>query len=156
MLSYTLRYVSLTELVNVWQVGLWEPIHLCTCVSEEVRDGEGVALEVRSSYWFPLHSTFSNVTLNPLLRDLTLSILKETLTGGSPINPAFVHYSSIKRELNLVEGSDGSCFNIHFGLFEISHEPSINFRTDTFHFLFRSRHFWQTTVIITVLCTVFV
>ncbi len=78
-------------------------------MSEEGGDGEGADSEVRSSYFFPFHSTFSNVTLNPLLRDLTLSILKETLTGGSPIN--------------LVEGSDGSCFNIHLGLFDISHEP---------------------------------
>jgi hypothetical protein len=40
LLSYTLRYVSLTELVNVCQVGLRESMHLCTCVNEEGGDGE--------------------------------------------------------------------------------------------------------------------
>jgi len=39
LLSYKLRYASLTELVNVCQVGFREPIHLCTCVSEEGGDG---------------------------------------------------------------------------------------------------------------------
>jgi hypothetical protein len=40
-LSYTLRYVSLTELGHVSQFGLREPMHLCVCVSEEGGDGEG-------------------------------------------------------------------------------------------------------------------
>jgi hypothetical protein len=31
LLTYTLRHVSITELGNVFQVGLLEPIHLCTC-----------------------------------------------------------------------------------------------------------------------------
>jgi hypothetical protein len=44
--SYTLRYVSLAELGNVCQVGLREPIHLCTCVSEEGGDGEGAGSEL--------------------------------------------------------------------------------------------------------------
>jgi hypothetical protein len=61
LLSYTLRYVSLAELGNVCQVGLREPIHLCTCVvglrepihlctcvSEEGGDGEGVGSEAPS------------------------------------------------------------------------------------------------------------
>ena len=39
LLSYKLRYVSLTELDNVFQVGFREPMHLCTCVSEEGGDG---------------------------------------------------------------------------------------------------------------------
>ncbi len=45
LLSYTRRYVSLPELVNVYQVGLREPIHLCTCVSEEGGVGEGAGSE---------------------------------------------------------------------------------------------------------------
>ncbi len=48
LLSHTLRYVSLAELVNVYQVGLREPMHLCTCVSEEGGDGEGEGSEVSS------------------------------------------------------------------------------------------------------------
>jgi hypothetical protein len=39
LLSYTLRYVSLAELVNVFQVGLREPMHLCPFVNEEGGDG---------------------------------------------------------------------------------------------------------------------
>jgi hypothetical protein len=48
LLSYTLRYVSLSELVNVFQVRLREQIHLCTCVREEGGDGEGVDTEAPS------------------------------------------------------------------------------------------------------------
>ncbi len=46
LLSYTLRYVSLAELGNVCQVGLREPMYLCTCVNKEGGDGEGVGSEV--------------------------------------------------------------------------------------------------------------
>ncbi len=35
LLSYTLRYVSLAELGTLCRVGLRDPMHLCTCVSEE-------------------------------------------------------------------------------------------------------------------------
>jgi hypothetical protein len=45
LLSYTLRYVSLTKLGNVCQVGFREPIHLCTFVSEEGVGGEGAGSE---------------------------------------------------------------------------------------------------------------
>jgi len=48
LLSYTLRYVSLAELVHVCQFGLREPIHLCACVSEEGGDGEGAGSEAPS------------------------------------------------------------------------------------------------------------
>ena len=48
LLSYTLRYVSLTELDTLCQFGLREPIHLCACVSEEGGDGEGVVSEAQS------------------------------------------------------------------------------------------------------------
>ncbi len=41
LLSYTLRYVSVTELNNVCRVGLREPMYLCTYVSEEGGNGEG-------------------------------------------------------------------------------------------------------------------
>jgi hypothetical protein len=40
LFSYTLRYVSLAELVTLCRVGLRDPMHLCTCVSEEGGDGE--------------------------------------------------------------------------------------------------------------------
>ncbi len=48
LLSYTPRYVSLTELVNVCQVGLREQMYLCTCVSKEGEGGEGVGSETPS------------------------------------------------------------------------------------------------------------
>ncbi len=48
LLSYTLRYVSLTELVTVCQFGLREPIHLCACVNEEGGDGEDADSEASS------------------------------------------------------------------------------------------------------------
>jgi hypothetical protein len=46
LLSY--RYVSLTELVNVCQVGFRTPIHLCTCVSKEGGNGKGEDSEASS------------------------------------------------------------------------------------------------------------
>jgi hypothetical protein len=48
LLSYTLGYVSLAELGNVFQVGFREPIHLCTYVREEGGNGEGADSEVPS------------------------------------------------------------------------------------------------------------
>ena len=45
LLSYTLRYVSLTKLGTLCHVGLREPIHLCTSVSKEGGDGEGVVCQ---------------------------------------------------------------------------------------------------------------
>jgi hypothetical protein len=41
LLSYTLRYVSLTELGTLCRVGLRDPMHLCTYVSEEGGWGRG-------------------------------------------------------------------------------------------------------------------
>jgi hypothetical protein len=41
LLSYTLRYVSFTEVGIVSRVVLREPMYLCTSVSEEVEDREG-------------------------------------------------------------------------------------------------------------------
>ncbi len=46
--SYTLRYVSLTELGSLCRVGLREPMHLCAWVGEEDGYGEGVDLEAPS------------------------------------------------------------------------------------------------------------
>ena len=40
--TYTLRYVSLTELGTVYRVGFREPMHLCVCVGEEGWDREAV------------------------------------------------------------------------------------------------------------------
>jgi hypothetical protein len=40
LLSYKLRDVSCTEVDRVCRVALREPMHLCTCVSEEGGDGE--------------------------------------------------------------------------------------------------------------------
>ncbi len=51
LLSYTLRYVSLTEVDTVCQFGLREPMHLCACVSEEGGDGEGMILLKRFVYY---------------------------------------------------------------------------------------------------------
>jgi hypothetical protein len=48
LLSYTLRYVSVTEVDNVSRVALREPIHLCTYVNEEGGDGEAAYSEMPS------------------------------------------------------------------------------------------------------------
>ena len=40
LLSYILRDVSFTEVVNVCRIALREPMYLCTCVNEEGGDGE--------------------------------------------------------------------------------------------------------------------
>ncbi len=40
LLSYTLKYVSLTDLDRLCQFGFRYPIHLCTGVIEEGVDGE--------------------------------------------------------------------------------------------------------------------
>ena len=39
-MSYTLRYISFAEVGSVCRVPLREPMHLCTCMSEEGDDGE--------------------------------------------------------------------------------------------------------------------
>jgi hypothetical protein len=48
LMSYILRYVSLSELGTLCRVGLRDPMHLCTCVSEEGGDGEGADSEAPS------------------------------------------------------------------------------------------------------------
>ncbi len=48
LISYTLRYVSLTELDTLCQFGLRVPIYLCVYVSEEGGDGRGVVSEEKS------------------------------------------------------------------------------------------------------------
>jgi hypothetical protein len=40
LMSYILRDVSFTEVVRVCRFAFREPMHLCTCVSEEGGDGE--------------------------------------------------------------------------------------------------------------------
>jgi hypothetical protein len=50
LLSYILRYVSLTELVTLCRVGWRDPMHLCTSVNEEGGDEEGASSEVSSQY----------------------------------------------------------------------------------------------------------
>ena len=48
LLSYILRYVSLTELDTLCRVGFRDPMHLCTCVSEEGGDREDADSEAPS------------------------------------------------------------------------------------------------------------
>jgi hypothetical protein len=48
LVSYTLRYISLTDLDIVCRVGLREPMNLCTCVSEVGGDGEAACSEAPS------------------------------------------------------------------------------------------------------------
>ncbi len=48
LLSYTLRYVSFVEVDRIYRVVLREPMHLCTCVSEEGGDGEPARSETAS------------------------------------------------------------------------------------------------------------
>ena len=48
LLSYILRDVSFAEVGSVCRVALREPMHLCTCVSEEGGDGEAACSETPS------------------------------------------------------------------------------------------------------------
>ncbi len=48
LLSYTLRYVSFTEVGSVYRVAFQEPMDLCTCMSEEGGDGEAACSETPS------------------------------------------------------------------------------------------------------------
>ncbi len=48
LLSHILRDVSFAEVGSVCRVALREPMHLCTCVSEEGGDGEGAHSETPS------------------------------------------------------------------------------------------------------------
>ena len=48
LMSYTLRYVSFTEVCSVCRVASREPMHLCTCMSEEGDDGEAARTETPS------------------------------------------------------------------------------------------------------------
>ena len=48
LVSYILRDVSFTEVGNVCRVEFREPMHLCTCVSEEGGDGEAACSETPS------------------------------------------------------------------------------------------------------------
>jgi hypothetical protein len=48
LLSYILRYVSFGEVGRICRAVLWEPMHLCTCVSEEGGDGEAACSETPS------------------------------------------------------------------------------------------------------------
>jgi hypothetical protein len=48
LMSYTLRYVSFTEIDIIFRVALREPMHLFTSVSEEGDDGEDVSSETPS------------------------------------------------------------------------------------------------------------
>ncbi len=48
LLSYILRYISLSELGTLYRVGLRDPIHMCTSVGEEGGDGEDADSEAPS------------------------------------------------------------------------------------------------------------
>ena len=48
LLSYIHRYVSFTEVGRICRAVLREPMHLCTCVSEEGGDGEAACSETPS------------------------------------------------------------------------------------------------------------
>ena len=67
LLSYTLRYVSLTELGTLCRVGLRDPMHLCTCVREEGEDGEGADAQAPSLLSYTLRYV-SLVELGTLCR----------------------------------------------------------------------------------------
>ncbi len=75
LLSYTLRYFSLTELGNVCQVGFREPMYLCTRVSKEGGHGEGAGTEAPSL----LSYTLRYVSLAELGNVLNTSICFSTL-----------------------------------------------------------------------------
>ena len=48
LLSYTLRYISFTEVGSICRVAFREQMNLCTCVNEEGDDGEGPSPETPS------------------------------------------------------------------------------------------------------------
>ncbi len=107
LLLYILRDVSFTEVGRIFRVVFREPIHLCTCVSEEGTDGEPVLSETpsllsltltyvsfgevgsifRVAFWEPIH--------------LCTCVREEGVDGEAPRSETpflEVYYESIKRE----------------------------------------------------------
>jgi hypothetical protein len=70
LLSYTLRYVSVSDLDRDFQFGFREPMYLCTCVSEEGGDGMGVSSEAP----YLLSYTLRYVSVTDLVRDCQFGI----------------------------------------------------------------------------------
>ncbi len=62
LVSYILRDVSFTEVDSVCRVVLRDPMHLCTCVSEEGGNGESARSETPSLLSYTLRDvSFSEV-----------------------------------------------------------------------------------------------
>jgi hypothetical protein len=89
LLSYILRYVSLTELGTLCRVWFRDPMSLCTCVREEGGDGEGTDGEAPSllSYTLRYVSLAELGTLCRVGLRYPWKLLKQ------------VYYESRKREL---------------------------------------------------------
>ena len=69
LLSYTLRYVSFTEVGSVCRVEFREPMHLCTYVSEEGDDGEDPFQETPSLLSYTRSASYATLSLKPLVYD---------------------------------------------------------------------------------------
>jgi hypothetical protein len=69
-MSYILRDVSFTEVGSVCRVALREPMHLCTCVSEEGVDGETACSETPSllSYTLIFNELSTNFLFSSFLK----------------------------------------------------------------------------------------
>ncbi len=96
LLSYTLRYVSLSELGTVYQFVLWEPMHLCTYVSEEGGDGAGTVSEATSL----LSYTLGYVSLPELTHCASLGC-ENRYTCVHVWTMFIVYYETIKWEVKI-------------------------------------------------------
>jgi hypothetical protein len=72
LLPYTLRYVSLAELGTLCRVGLRDPMHLCTCVSEERRVGTGRVCLLSVVFLFYFIFIRIKIRRNPKVKLVTL------------------------------------------------------------------------------------
>ena len=75
LLSYTLRYISFSEVGSVCRVVLREPIHLCTCVIEEGGDGEPLCPETPSLLSYTLHAQKHHLCCSTYLDTLVFVFL---------------------------------------------------------------------------------
>jgi hypothetical protein len=93
LLSYIHRYVSFAEVGRICRAVLREPMHLCTCVSEEGGGGEAASSETPSLLSYVLrYVSFAEV--GRICRAVLLLLFYLSR------NTKVVYYESRKRELN--------------------------------------------------------
>jgi hypothetical protein len=113
LLSYILRYVSFTEVGNVYRVALREPMHLCTRVNEEGDDGEAACSEMPSLPSYTLrYVSFTEVVsvCRVVLREpihLCASerqkyyTLLQLVQGGHPLPCSTIQYGQVQKDIGL-------------------------------------------------------